>query len=301
LEDRGIKPFADFTSKILHYELEDTFNLSLEITDFGYVYGKLEKLLNYQLSFVETKMMQKIIEHNLMRYGLFNQEIARPSILAFLKLKKPTLYQSISDSRCLPFLNEEYLTNYQNKLNHLKEKSNKLQQSDWDIIIIVKNDSLNKGISHQTLHSGDIDANVITEKEYFQRLADHEMLFIMTLFLPEAFKWRSIIDISKVEINIATLASRLKQENLRDFNMAKKFFQKDQIEKGKKTLMHALRSVEYYRQIEVFTKIVNYYVPAVRLKKLFDNFTATNWEFYETTFSNVLLNLDFSTLQPVDD
>eukprot|EP01102_Stenamoeba_stenopodia_P007896 TRINITY_DN222_c0_g4_i1.p1 TRINITY_DN222_c0_g4~~TRINITY_DN222_c0_g4_i1.p1 ORF type:complete len:242 (-),score=58.26 TRINITY_DN222_c0_g4_i1:41-766(-) len=135
--------------------------------------------------------------------------------------------------------------------------------SDYDILMVVADKcpqltaSSEKGFA--SIHSGNLDALIMSRSLYQERLEQHSMYEMLTLWLPEEHIICEAFDPKVMfELNVRVLERAVRDVIERDWSMAQKYTEKGNIERGKKTIVHALRVVMFALQIAENHRITDY-------------------------------------------
>jgi predicted nucleotidyltransferase len=126
--------------------------------------------------------------------------------------------------------------------------------SDWDFIIVHS-----KWKGKSSVHNGEIDATVYDTEEFVQKLKEHSLLEVLCVWLPRPFVWKEVLDPTKhFDLDLASLRSSVFEETERDWRMAQKYMEKKNVDRGKKTVVHALRLILLSIQIATNGHITNF-------------------------------------------
>ncbi len=166
-------------------------------------------------------------------------------------------------------------------------------QSDWDFLIVLK--SLPSGKA--TTHNAEIDATLYSKEKFLENSKENSFLELLCRFLPQEYVWRESVDLKKEICVIPKLLIKsVKEEADRDWNFAKKQIEKQNIEKGKKILIHLLRMLQITIQIlQNTSSSIDFYV-GLQYKEILDFHFEKSWESYQALFqveySSLLDTLD---------
>ena len=139
--------------------------------------------------------------------------------------------------------------------SHLWQSCHK--NSDWDLVIIVKNplyEALNA-------HKGNIDVWILSADEYSGFIKDHLIQALITVWVPDSlvlfttntFNPRRIFSYSSMAIQLA-----LDKLYERDVRVAEKHFVKGDPKGGVKVIKHLLRQLTLSSQVIEHGKIIEY-------------------------------------------
>lgn len=183
--------------------------------------------------------------------------------------------------RRLDLKDEEVLNVY---LMGSKLWGNASAKSDWDFLIVHghwKNPS-------SSLHSLDIDATVLTKEEYLQRLNEHHFLEVITLYLPAPFVWKEAykaMQTDRFTWDPKKLEAAVVEELDRDWRMTKKCFEKKNVLKGKKIIVHAMRMLEIAVQLAENQKVTNWFVALPISRDMDMDYSHKDWNFFGSTYT----------------
>eukprot|EP01119_Soliformovum_irregulare_P025368 TRINITY_DN9371_c0_g1_i2.p2 TRINITY_DN9371_c0_g1~~TRINITY_DN9371_c0_g1_i2.p2 ORF type:complete len:233 (-),score=33.53 TRINITY_DN9371_c0_g1_i2:797-1423(-) len=119
------------------------------------------------------------------------------------------------------------------------------QKSDWDLILVVSNWN-----GKATIHNAEFDATVFSEKEFHSKILEHAFFPLICLYIPESLRWKEKIDPRRdFKLDHVALRASILQETDRDWGMAQKYFEKGNVDRGKKTIVHALRLLLIAKQL----------------------------------------------------
>jgi len=123
--------------------------------------------------------------------------------------------------------------------------------SDYDFIVVHRNAKMSP---HATLHNGEIDASALHLVEFQKRVVEeHKFYELLCLWLPQEYRWKESNESAKsnspltvslrnsFHLQPRTLFQSIDEETARDWRMAQKYVQKGNVERGKKTIVHAFR------------------------------------------------------------
>jgi len=168
--------------------------------------------------------------------------------------------------------------------------------SDWDFIVVCKDDITGKQIKHKLY-----DITFYQEEDFVEKIEVHEISVLECLFLDESQMWiknksyRSYFNLnkSKLRTSISTKASnswvkakkKVEVEESYDLNTAQK------------SLFHSLRILSYGLQLAKYGCINNYSCSNEVLKKVR---TLYSWEAMNNTFKKDFnrLKTEFKLLAP---
>jgi len=130
IKENKILPYASFNSRFLLFELEDTFIIELEVTDFGYIFGSLQKHIYTHLSYDQMAIAKGLLERNLTRIYYANCSVARIPPVAYLRKNNLDFYNILVSNKVIfeptPW-QETSIKGYQRKINRMRKKL------DWDL------------------------------------------------------------------------------------------------------------------------------------------------------------------------
>jgi len=166
-------------------------------------------------------------------------------------------------------------------------------KSDWDLLIIVNKLPKASEKGFLSVHQANLDALIVLKKEYLDRIAAGSFLEVVSCFLPSDHPHCLFLSKSfkpKYTPVPAQLLATVNQQTKRDLRMAEKYTVKGNLERGKKTIVHAIRVLLISLQIIQHNKIVDY----TAAKNYFDemrDYYGTDWGFYKTKFEPILQQL----------
>jgi hypothetical protein len=130
---------------------------------------------------------------------------------------------------------------------------NARSDSDYDFIVIVPS-----GYTNQ-VSSDFVNINVFSENTHLQRIAEHEISALETLWLPESLQmipksYPFTLDKSKLRHSLSSKSSNSWVKAKKKLTVVQDFDAKV----GKKSLWHSLRIIDFGKQIATEGKIYDY-------------------------------------------
>jgi len=130
IKEAKIQPYASFNSRLLLFELEDTFIVELEVTEFGYIFGSLQKHIYSHLSYDQMAIAKGLLERNLTRMYYANCSVARIPPVAYIRQNNIDFYNQLVSHKVIfeptPW-QETSVKGYQKKINKMRKKL------DWEL------------------------------------------------------------------------------------------------------------------------------------------------------------------------
>lgn len=141
--------------------------------------------------------------------------------------------------------------------------------SDWDLVIVVNELLSVKPLNH---HKGNIEAFIISKKDYVEQINKHSFQLLLTVWLPRIFVVKELFDPRTVFcLSLESLISALSQHKERDFRIAQKHFLKDNRSKARKILIHCIRYVDLGVQVKTGGQITDYTSTNTYREEILDN------------------------------
>jgi len=123
--------------------------------------------------------------------------------------------------------------------------------SDWDFIVVVKDDV----IADPHVEIANINAGVFNRLKFYEFLHRHVFWILQTHYLPESFVWKKDDD-----FGFHLKPTRLRKELLRyskeRWESVERWYQKGDIRRAKKNVVHTLRAFLLGTQIVNFQKVI---------------------------------------------
>ena len=114
---------------------------------------------------------------------------------------------------------------------------------------------------------------------------------MVCIWIPSPFVWKQDHDISQnFEINHDKMKNSIFEETDRDWRIAKKYFEKENVDRGKKTIVHAFRLLILAIQILKHGQVTNFHATCKYTKEMEQN-DSESWEWYDTKYTPIFLQL----------
>eukprot|EP01124_Arcella_intermedia_P016743 TRINITY_DN23352_c0_g1_i1.p1 TRINITY_DN23352_c0_g1~~TRINITY_DN23352_c0_g1_i1.p1 ORF type:complete len:216 (-),score=46.60 TRINITY_DN23352_c0_g1_i1:120-767(-) len=162
--------------------------------------------------------------------------------------------------------------------------------SDWDLLIVVDTLPRSSEKGFLSIHHGNLDALVITKQLYLQRIEEGSFLEVITCFLKNT-KFSLLDHLSpKCTTPKPVFIDHVTKTLKRDWDMAKKYLDKGNLPRAKKTLVHTARVILITDQIIKHGKVIDFTVANEYYYNLL-YCEETNWSHYEKSFGPTLKQL----------
>jgi hypothetical protein len=143
-----------------------------------------------------------------------------------------------------------------------------------------------------SIHNSQIDATMYDSEEFLQKLKEHSFHEMVCVWLPSPFVWKELLDPKKhFKLDLPSLQASIFEETDRDWRMAQKYMEKDNLERGKKTIVHALRLVLLAIQIAKQGEVTDFHASCKYSNQLLQMYEEKSWSDYNTRYTPVFLRL----------
>jgi len=158
------------------------------------------------------------------------------------------------------------------------------RDSDWDLLVV------HADVTGKTSrHSGDgrIDAVVTSQEEYFERCRRHQWLECLTLFVPPDNCLRKQAPPADFTIDRRLLAASVAEETNKDWARARKYVERGDLERAKRTIVHTLRMNMMALQLATHGRIVDFTVANDLREELWGVYSQ-DWRYYDVEYGGRL-------------
>ena len=178
--------------------------------------------------------------------------------------------------------------------------------SDWDLMIVLKDSAKaapRGGITSVHSGNGKIDATLITLSEYRDRCRRHEWLVLLTRWLPRECvllgPGDGVSSDSSLALKRELLAATVGRETARDWKRARKYIERGDLARGKRTLGHTLRMNVLAEQLARCGAVADFSAANHLVEELRDVYEP-RWAWYEERFGGELRALQAALRAPAE-
>lgn len=128
--------------------------------------------------------------------------------------------------------------------------------SDWDIVVVGS--SMNEHTEFKPSETDGLNVHLVTPDFFIKNLNRHEMHYLECIYSPEEFKNEKIDYLNSFKLNIDKLKNMSYGESFKAWKTAKSFMEDGDYYRGKKSLFHGIRILDFAIQISTHNKIVDF-------------------------------------------
>eukprot|EP01120_Amphizonella_sp_Union-15-10_P009139 TRINITY_DN3407_c0_g1_i1.p1 TRINITY_DN3407_c0_g1~~TRINITY_DN3407_c0_g1_i1.p1 ORF type:complete len:222 (-),score=42.44 TRINITY_DN3407_c0_g1_i1:120-785(-) len=167
-------------------------------------------------------------------------------------------------------------------------------KSDWDLILVVNKAPSGALKGFLSVHQGQLDALIVSKEEFNLRVASGSFLEVVCCFLCRLGSpyclYSTASFSSSYSLSPDKLFATVAKQTERDWRMAQKYVEKGNLERGKKTIVHAFRVLLISKQIVEKDNIDDFFAASEYSDQMWEYYDV-DWEFYNTKFQPVVNKL----------